>query len=197
MKKASLEEKIVKWVLEGRRKRAELAKRAVKQSKAHRRPPGPRNLSSFASESSARSPEEQISSGLDRLDFAHRAAFQRSSESAGDIALRKEQLDEKAMSLRNDALLESAEDPRSRLGRGISDEGPRSDEETSSANALTTENMQKLALNDRMATLRREESGLEGADDSSVNATLGDTPSVTVTPTNASNESSLRKKPSV
>ena len=160
---------LLKWAIEGRKKRAELSKYPKPV-----RPSGSRNTSSFTSESSSLpSPREQLTAELNRLEFAHRAVFERSSESAGDRGMRQQRAEEKAMSLRDDALIESGEDPKKRLGRGISDEGNHHDAEETSSIALTTANMQLFTQNARIATLKREEAGPE-ADDSSVGATMGD-----------------------
>jgi CheY-like chemotaxis protein len=172
VKKQTLEKMLLKWAVEGQKKRAELAKNPLKPA----RPSGSRNPSSFtaASDSSSmQTPQDRLSSELDRLEFAHRAAFERSSESTGVLALRHQQAEEKAISLRDDALIESGEDPKTRLGRGIGEEGHYHEAGGQSSDALTTENMQRFAQNDRMASLRREASGLEG-DNSSVEAKFGE-----------------------
>jgi hypothetical protein len=163
---------LIKWAVEGQKKRADIAKNPKPQ-----RPSGSRNPSSFTSDSSnMQSPKDHLSSELTRLEFAHRAAFETSSESAGTLAERHQKAEEKAISLRDDALIESGEDPKTRLGRGISDEGHHHDAEEKSSDALTTENLQTFAQNDRMSKLRREESVLEG-DTSSVDATFGESQS--------------------
>jgi CheY-like chemotaxis protein len=172
VKKSTLENMLLKWAIEGQKKRAELAKNPLKPT----RPSGSRNPSSFtaASESSRmQSPQDRLFSELDRLEFAHRAAFEQSSESTGVLALRHQQAQEKAMLLRDDALIESGEDPRTRLGRGFSEEGHHYEAEEQRSDALTTENMQRFAQNDRMSSLKREESGLEG-DNSSIEAKFGE-----------------------
>ena len=178
VKKPMLEKMLIKWAIEGRKKRAELESHKSFPKKSQR-PSGSRTHSSFKSETSSnlQTPQEHLSSELDRLEFAHRAAFDRSSESAGDLALRHQRAEEKAISLRDDLLIESGEDPRSRLGRGISDDGHHHDTEKGGSNALTLENMQKFAQNDRMARLKKEDSGLTG-DNSSMDATFGETESV-------------------
>ena len=179
VKKPNLEKMLVKWAIEGRKKRAEVATDPGSTS-SKKRPSSSRNPSSFISESSStmKSPQEQLSSELDRLEFAHRAAFEQSSESPADMAMRQQKAEEKAISLRDDVLMESGEDPKKRLGRGRSEEGQHSSEmERSNSNALTAENMQKFAQNDRMATLKREESGEFDEDTSSVNVTVGDSAS--------------------
>lgn len=160
---------LLKWALEGRRKRAQVANNPKSQ-----RPSGSRNPSSFTSDSSnLQSPHDHLSSELIRLEFAHRAAFESSAESAGARAIRHQEAEEKAISLRDDALIESGEDPKTRLGRGLSDEGHHHDAE---ADALTAENMQKFSQSDRMEALKREES-VADADASSVGATLGESQS--------------------
>ncbi len=96
-----------------------------------------------------------------------------SSDSAGDVALKRQQAEEKAISLRDDVLLESGTDPRTRLGRHLSDESHQNDTNDSISNALTTENMQRFSQTNRMAKLRREESA--ELDGSSLNVSVGDT----------------------
>ena len=174
VKKPALDKMLVKWAIEGRRKRVEMMK--IPKNATKPRPSGARAASSFMSEGSSHldNPEEHLSSELNRLEFSHRAAVESSSETAGDRAMRRQRAEEKAMSLRDDALIESGEDPKYKLGRGLSDEGHHHGEgEKTGSNALTTENMQKFALNDRMAKLKREESGGEDAI-SSVGATEGE-----------------------
>ena len=170
VKKPNLEKMLVKWTIEGRKKRAELAKNPG-NAKSQKRPAGSRHSSSFLSELSSDllSPHEHLSSELDRLEFAHRAAIERSSESAGDIALRQQQAEEKAISLRNGLLIESGEDPKTKLGRGVSDDGHHHDFEKSNSTALTAENMQKLGQT------RKQDGGGQDGGNSSVAVTTGDT----------------------
>jgi hypothetical protein len=121
-----------------------------------------------------KSAQDHLSSELNRLEFAHRAAFERSSESAGELAMRHQQAEEKAISLRDDALIEAGEDPKTRLGRGVGDEGHHAHgAEGKSSDALTTENMQLFAQSDRMTQLRNEGTGMDG-DNSSVEAAMGE-----------------------
>lgn len=172
VKKPMLEKMLLKWALEGQKKKAALAKNPKLQ-----RPSGSRNPSSFTSDgSSMQSPQDHLSSELTRLEFAHRAAFEHSAESADALAERHQQAEEKAIALRDDALIESGEDPKTRLGRGISDEGHHHDADEKGADALTAENLQSFADNDRMSKLKRAESGLEG-DASSMDATFGESQS--------------------
>ena len=197
VKKPTLEKMLIKWAIEGRKKRAELANIPENSLKPQQRPSGSRKHSSFMSESSSnlQSPQKHLSSELDRLDFAHRAAFERSSESAGDLALRHQQAEEKAISLRDDLLIESGEDPKTRLGRGISDGGHHHHEgETTGPDALTAENMQKFAQNDRMAQLKKEGSGLTG-DNSSVDATMGDNGTLPISRASSGQSPSGFRKP--
>ncbi|KAK5116305.1 hypothetical protein LTR85_009277 [Meristemomyces frigidus] len=157
VKKPNLEKMLVKWAIEGKRKRAELAKDP--QSK-HQRPAVGAHSSSFASDNSNPQSHEHLSSELDRLEYAHRAAAERSAESAGDSAIRHQQAEEKAISLRDDALIESGDNYKTKLGRGVSEENNHEREKDTSTSALTAENMQRLAGADRsvnrVAKLRHE-----------------------------------------
>ena len=170
---------LVKWAIEGRRKRNELEKAASEDSSSRQtRPVSVRNPSSFMSNASTmQTSEEHLTSELDRLDFAHRAALERSSETANDSVHRQHQQEEKAISLRDDVLMESGADPRMHLGRHLSDGDYHHEAPATISSALTTENMQRFARNDRMATLRKEHSG-SWDDESSANATIGEDVSV-------------------
>lgn len=169
VKKPHLEKMLVKWAIEGRKKRAELRSNPA-ALKA--RPANPRAASSFASESSTsmQTPQEQISGHLDRLEYAHRAAIEQSAESEGDRSLRQLHAEEQAIALRDNELIEAGEDPRKRLGK-LGDDALV---EEPSSTALTAENMSKFALNNRMQKLARAESPLED-NDSSAMATAADT----------------------
>lgn len=160
VKKPNLEKMLVKWAIEGKRKRAELAKHPQRK---HQRPGVGAHSSSFTSGSNESQPHEQITSELDRLEFAHRAAAERSAETAGDSAIRHQQAEEKAISLRDDALIESGDHYKTKVGRGRGDEDHRErDKDTAPGSALTAENMQRLAATDRsvdrVAKLQREPS---------------------------------------
>lgn len=176
VKKPQLESMLIKWAIEGRRKRAELANTSARPS-PRPQPEGPQNNLSFLSEtsSSAQKPEQHLTSEIDRLEFAHRAAVERSSASASDLALREQQAEEKAITLRDDILIESGDDPKTRIGRNASDDGQgyHRNGGRSSENALTAENMAKFAQSDRLAQLKRDSTALE-TDNSSVNVTIGD-----------------------
>ena len=113
------------------------------------------------------SPQEHLTSELDRLEFAHRAAFDRSTETANDLAMKHQQAEEKAISLRDDVLMESGEDPKTRLGRGMSDEHYHLDSAPANeSNALTAENMEKFTQGeDRASQLRRESEALDEKED--------------------------------
>lgn len=179
VKKTNLENMLIKWAIEGRKKRLELANQSAERPRKPKRPDGPRNTASFTSDSSSlTTSQDHLSSELDKLEFAHRAAFERSSESAGDIAMRQQQAEEKAITLRDDVLIEAGEDPKTRLGRGFSDENYHHDDDDAGVTALTTENMQKLSLEDRVSQLKRNSStALEAEDSSSIAATFGETAS--------------------
>ena len=71
-------------------------------------------------------------------------------------------------------LIESGEDPRKRLGRGVSEDDRHNsnDGAIGQGHALTLENMQKFSMKDRTASLKRE--GPKDDDASSMNVTIGD-----------------------
>lgn len=171
VKKPNLEKMLVKWAIEGRRKRAEL--RSAGQKSHARRPKTSRNQSSFSG-SSLQNAQDHMASELDRLEYANRAAFVRSSENEGDSAMRHQQAEEKAITLRDDVLIESGEDPKTKLGRGFSDDGhhDRNNLNLDGDHKLTTANMEKLAMSDRVAKLKWEEE--ESVTGSSLAATAGD-----------------------
>ncbi|KAK4565568.1 hypothetical protein LTR86_004185 [Recurvomyces mirabilis] len=175
VKKPNLERMLVKWAIEGKRKRAEAAASNVMGSgdPKMKRPTPNRNKSSFLSEGSTVSPQDQLTSELDRLEAYHRNAFARSSEAPGDIAIRRQKAEEKAITLRDDVLLEAGEDPKTKTGKshGGSDTG----------HALTTENMEKFGGRAApVASLRRDESG--DTDINSLAATAGEHRSHLTTP---------------
>lgn len=197
VKKPNLEKMLIKWAIEGRRKRAQLASNALSvPSRNSKRPGIPRNTSSFTSEASTMpSPQEQLVSKLDRIEFAHRAAFENASETASDRAMHEQQAEEKAIALRDDVLMESGDDPKTRLGRGAGDENTLYQYDSVESSALTTENMQKFTQNDRTAHLKRESVALEG-DASSVGATMGETADGGITRSStAQSVSGIRKSP--
>nr|POE48330.1 two-component system protein a [Quercus suber] len=174
VKKPNLERMLVKWAIEGRRKRADLAKSRAKGTE-NSRPPNVRSTSSFVSESSSarQDPQEHLSSELDRLEFAHRAAIE---QSAGDLALQQQAAEEKAISLRDDVLIESGEDPKLKLGhRNVP---PTNDEDT--RGKLTQENMLKFSQTDRLKQEERKQTMDDGS--SSIVATLGANDSSTFLP---------------
>ncbi|KAK5135397.1 hypothetical protein LTR08_005339 [Meristemomyces frigidus] len=163
VKKPNLEKMLVKWAIESKRKRVELAKNHGKPV----RPAAERQSSSFTSESSTvQTPQEHLSSELHRLEYSHRAAAERSAETAGDSEMRVKQAEEKATSLRDDALIGSGEHYKTMLGRGVSDEGHQREKEVSSPSALTAENMERHAAADyvggravgRIAGLKHDDS---------------------------------------
>lgn len=141
VKKPNLERMLVKWAIEGRKKREEL----LKDSSKVLRPHNPRAPSSFETNvSSIESPEDHIMSELDRLEFTHRNALERSSETADGIAMRKHRAEEKAMALRDDMLIQSAEDPKDNIGRTEHSLSTEASEPVDTSHWLTSENMQKL-----------------------------------------------------
>jgi len=140
VKKPNLERMLVKWAIEGRRKREEL----MKDSSKLLRPTNPRAPSSFETNvSSGESPQDHLMNELDRLEFTQRNALERSSETSNAEAMRKHRAEEKAMALRDEMLIHSAEDPK-QLGRAA--EMPPTNEMGESidtSHLLTSENMQK------------------------------------------------------
>ena len=150
VKKPNLERMLVKWAIEGRKKRDEL----FRDSSQLLRPSNPRAPSSFETNvSSSDAPQDHLTSELDRLEFTHRNALERSSETGEAEAMRKHRAEEKAMELRDEMLIQSAEDPKNQLGR--SDVPPHSekDEPDEKSHWLTSENMQKaFGANQRPAT---------------------------------------------
>ncbi|KAK3114030.1 hypothetical protein LTR53_008069 [Teratosphaeriaceae sp. CCFEE 6253] len=150
VKKPNLERMLIKWAIEGKRKRARMA--VPGSAMRTRRPHASRHSSSFISDESAPSPQEQFESQLDRLETFQRTAMERSSEDPGDKETRRQEAEEKAITLRDDALMGSGEDPKTRVG---SHENAESHAE-SSGQALTAENMQKLSGRD--GELQRQDS---------------------------------------
>jgi CheY-like chemotaxis protein len=140
VKKINLERMIVKWAIEGRRMREEL----VKDSSRLLRPNTSRAPSSFeTSVSSIESPQDHLINELDRLEYTQRNALERSSETADVVAMRKQTAEEKAMSLRDDMLIQSADSPRHQLGRVESSVAIDKDGADQMSHSLTSENMQK------------------------------------------------------
>ncbi|KAM0712220.1 hypothetical protein Q7P37_011314 [Cladosporium fusiforme] len=141
VKKPNLERMLVKWAIEGKRKRQELSKDGVKP----RRPPVARAPSSFESHvSSIEAPQDHFTNELDRLEFNHRHALERSSETAEASVMRKQAAEEKAMALRDEMLIQSAVDPKDQLGcRGESTLPAEEQQNTDASHWLTTENMEK------------------------------------------------------
>ncbi|KAK6432281.1 hypothetical protein LTR95_011552 [Oleoguttula sp. CCFEE 5521] len=167
VKKPNLERMLVKWALEGRRKRAVAERNGVSLTS---------HTSGTGSLGSGESPEEHLSRELDRLEYTQRHALERISESANDTAMRQQRAEEKAMTLRDDLLVESGEDPRKRLGRGLSEQNVHDAEErefTSGSHALTAANMQKLDVaSDRPVHKFRHKASVDRS--SSVAAEVGD-----------------------
>jgi len=169
VKKPNLERMLIKWAIEGRRKREELSR----DIGTPKRPSNKSNTSSFGSEHSTQS-AEHLMSKLDRLEFAHRAAVEQSSKDPGELAFAAQQAEEKAISLRDDILIESGEDPKTKFGRGIGDENQgreKGSDAAASDHALTAENMLKLTGNSRKAELQH--GGIIEGDAASVSATKG------------------------
>lgn len=140
VKKPNLERMLVKWAIEGRKKREELSRDRSKLL----RPNNPRAPSSFETNvSSVESPQDHLMSELDRLEFTHRNALERSSETGDGEAMRKHRAEEKAMALRDEMLIQSAEDPKEQLGRGEHPLANDNNETGDGSHQLTSENMQK------------------------------------------------------
>lgn len=199
VKKVNLENMLVKWAVEGKKKRAHLKLQApAPQSQSGSRPSNPRTTtttSSFTDDS--QTPQEQLASEVDRLSFA-RYKIEHSSESEGDRALRHQQNEEKAISLRDDALIESGDDPKHHLGLGKSDGSQNHHSaEPTSGTALTTENMHELEQTfekaDPLKKFKRQDSGDEV--DSSLAATAGDSAAVESSSAAHTPRSSIGKVP--
>lgn len=139
VKKPNLERMLVKWAIEGRRKREELMRDGSKLL----RPNNPRAPSSFETNVSGESPQDHLMSELDRLEFTQRNALERSSETGNGEAMRKHRAEEKAMALRDEMLIHSAEDPKEQLGRAEMLPTNEKGEEVDTSHWLTSENMQK------------------------------------------------------
>ena len=162
VKKPNLEKMLVKWAIEGKRKRAELAKCPGKPVR-----PVAERLTSFTSDTTTvQSQQEHLSSELDRLEYSQRAAAERSTETVGDSVIRQQEAEEKAISLRDDALIKSGEHYTTKLGRGASDEALQM--RHPSSNALTRENIEMLAAGDRA----REQGAVARHEGSSYESTL-------------------------
>ena len=199
VKKPNLEKMLIRWAIEGKRKRAEAASSSTRPSSSTslslpQRPPLDRATSSFTSDNASASPADQLSSELDRLDYMQRAATQRSEETPSDKAMRQQRAEEKAMALRDEALRLSAEDPKTQVGErgggaggggvrgaGGGEEGRATEEGPGNA-ALTVENMQKFSSSSRasgasggggrIARLKKDDSREEG-ETSSLEVGLG------------------------
>jgi len=158
VKKTHLESMLVKWAVEGRlRKQAQRAQNPENASQVPARPAASRQQSSTLPTESAS--QDELSSQLVRLEYAQNAAVARSSETANETNQREQQQEEKAIALRTDVLMESGADPRTRLGRNLSEEGREQNQEEQKS--LTTENMQMLAAKNRAVTLKTEHSELQ------------------------------------
>ncbi|CAK4030861.1 histidine kinase hhk6p [Lecanosticta acicola] len=179
VKKTNLEKMLIKWAIEGRKKRAEL-KKNPSLLKARTRPSNPCHNNSFTSEgSSAMNNEELLSSELDRLEVYQNTIAQ-SAESAGDMALRQQAAEEQAIALRDHELIEAGEDPKTRLGKKLGSEDSTSrqvgDGPPPGPSALTAENMQRFAMSDpRMAKLKKTLNAENDEGRSSVMATVAET----------------------
>lgn len=194
VKKVNLEKMLVKWAVEGRKKRAKIQSNPGRQDS---RPANARTSSTFTD--NTQTPQEQLASQVDRLSFAE-YKIEHHSKSAGDRALLHQENEERAISLRNDALLESGGDPRRQLGRGLSDGSQHRVPEPTSANALTAENMhefdQGLGRIDPLKRFKREDSGEDV--DSTTAATFGDDASAVVpSPSPSLHTASARPSPSL
>lgn len=173
VKKPNLEKMLVKWAIEGKKKRAEL-KKNPHLMRTPKRPDNPRHGSSFTSSATSEVPsQELLSSELDKLEVYART-LESQAESTADRADRQQRAEEQAIVLRDHELIEAGEDPKTKLGRGLSDESSPAKPEEPVA-ALTKENMERFAKSDRVAKLKREGSGLQDEDDSSAMATVADT----------------------
>lgn len=158
VKKPTLEHMLVKWAIEGKRKRTEeAAGRDGGRDDEPRRPAGPKPTTSFQSRSakSQESAEEHLNSRLDRIELARRTAVERSSETVEQSTMRKHEAHEKAILLRDDLLLESGDDPKTKIGRGndatTNNHDHPPDHNTSQ---LTMANIRKLSGTNKVEELR-------------------------------------------
>ncbi|KAI5366460.1 Putative PAS domain, signal transduction response regulator, receiver domain, CheY-like superfamily [Septoria linicola] len=176
VKKPHLEKMLIKWAIEGRRKHAELKKNPALLRHSAR--PGMQHNPSFTASdtsSSLMTPQDHLTSEVDRLEFVNSARFAQSSESTSERADRQIRAEEQAMSLRDHELIESGENPRTKLGKGVGDDAHQGEHAERSGTALTEANMEKFEMRDRMGQLRRENTD---GDNSSMMATLAETEAV-------------------
>ncbi|KAF2217723.1 hypothetical protein CERZMDRAFT_31705 [Cercospora zeae-maydis SCOH1-5] len=172
VKKVNLEKMLIKWAIEGRRKRAELKSNPALLSQRAR--PGMQHNTSFTgSEGSSNlvTPQDHLSSEVDRLEFVNSHRFAASSETTSERADRQIRAEEQAMSLRDHELIEAGEDPKTRLGKGVGDDAHQV-EQPGASTALTEANMEKFERKDRMAQLKRVDTDGEN---SSMMATIAET----------------------
>jgi CheY-like chemotaxis protein len=189
VKKPNLEKMLVKWAIEGRKKREEL----LKDGSMLLRPSNPRAPSSFETNvSSGESPQDHLNNELDRLEFTSRNALERSSETSGGEAMRKHRAEEKAMALRDEMLIHSAEDPKEQLGRG---ENPLSNEKEEIANKshlLTSENMRKAyGANSRSGSKEWNRLSMDVDGTSSMAVDLGESNAASTAPPTPSSTSTI------
>ncbi|KAK4984940.1 hypothetical protein LTR50_006280 [Elasticomyces elasticus] len=113
---------------------------------------------------------------LDHISLADKCALTKSSESEEDRGLRLLNNEEKAMSLRDDRLLESGEDPRVKFGRAFSHDGKQEKavEEKDPSHQLTTENMRKLSVVQGVEDSTDIENPVQEEDTSSLVVAVGD-----------------------
>lgn len=145
-----LEEMLVKWALQKKKQSAPpSAKPADAPTKASPQRPDVHKVessSSLKTQTSSNSAKDlegshagTLRNELSRIEFNHQM-IEQSTEEPGERALRHLHNQERAIHLRDEQLLESGENPKERLGRGISDEsmhGGRPEK-------LTKENMEKF-----------------------------------------------------
>ncbi|SMR51223.1 unnamed protein product [Zymoseptoria tritici ST99CH_1E4] len=187
VKKPHLEKMLVRWAIEGRKKRAEIAANPRGKALAVR-PPIDRARSSFASDErsvgSLQTPQEQIEGQLERMEYAHRAAFEQSAESEGDRGLRQLRAEEQAIALRDHELIEAGEDPKTKVGRNVGEDDERLESE-GKGEALTTENMHKFARDARVSKLLHGAADGDGDASSSLANNAAETETVSVAPASA------------
>ncbi|PIA93074.1 Hybrid signal transduction histidine kinase J [Cercospora beticola] len=170
VKKVNLEKMLIKWAIEGKRKRAELNSNPA----LLRARPGMKHNTSFTgSEASSNlvTPQEHLSSEVDRLEFVNNHRFAASSETTSERADRQIRAEEQAMSLRDHELIEAGEDPKTKLGKGLGDDAHQG-EPPGTATALTEANMEKFEMKDRIEQLKRADTDGEN---SSMMATIAET----------------------
>lgn len=151
-----LEQKLVKWALEAKRKKAAMQKQAsADMSLVKSQEPSTPNDSSETFSDEPDPPRRGHNRGVDSLtrhlsdrlnsiDFANQNALKRSGGTENDRTVSRAAAEEKASSLRDDKLLSMTENPRHQ-NHPMSAKEKGEARELGVSNALTKENMDLLA----------------------------------------------------